>query len=149
MIQKSIKILIIAVFSVLGFTAFTTLPAFADDNPNTCEQLRSQNAPQSVIDAAGCDNNTSDQLPTVIQNVINSVILVAGLIAVIFVVIGGISYMTSTGDPGKVKKAKDTILYACIGLVICVLAYAIVNWTINVIKQSDKPTSYIPTSSIS
>ena len=38
--------------------------------------------------------------------------------------------MTSTGDAGKVKKAKDTILYALIGLIICVLSFAIVNWTI-------------------
>ena len=44
--------------------------------------------------------------------------------------------MTSAGDPGKVKKAKDTILYGVIGLVVCVLAFAIVNFVIaNIIGQ--------------
>ena len=60
---------------------------------------------------------------------------VLGLVAVIVIIIGGINYMTSAGDAGKVKKAKDTILYGVIGLVICVLAFAIVNFVIaNIIK---------------
>ena len=38
--------------------------------------------------------------------------------------------MTSSGDAAKVKKGKDTILYGLIGLVVCVLAFALVNWVI-------------------
>ena len=45
--------------------------------------------------------------------------------------------MTSAGDPGKTKKAKDTILYAVIGLIICVLAFAIVNFVIGGIINSN------------
>ena len=44
--------------------------------------------------------------------------------------------MTSSGDAGKVKKAKDTILYGIIGLVVCVLAFAIVNFVISNILGS-------------
>ena len=65
-----------------------------------------------------------------IQGIINGVIAALGIVAVIVIIIGGVSYMTSTGDAGKVKKAKDTILYGVIGLVICVLAFAIVNFVI-------------------
>ena len=65
-----------------------------------------------------------------IINIINGVIAVLGLVAVVVIIIGGINYMTSSGDAGKVKKAKDTILYGVIGLVICVLAFAIVNFII-------------------
>lgn len=71
-----------------------------------------------------------DTLDTTIINIINAVIGVLGLIAVVVVIIGGVQYMTSSGDAGKVKKAKDTILYGIIGLVICVLAFAIVNFVI-------------------
>ena len=46
------------------------------------------------------------------------------------IIIGGVTYMTSSGDAGKVKKAKDTILYGVIGLVVVALAYAIVNFVI-------------------
>lgn len=72
----------------------------------------------------------SNDLTTNVQQIINNVILVLGVVAVIVIIIGGISYMTSSGDAGKVKKAKDTILYGVIGLVICVLAFAIVNWIV-------------------
>ncbi|MBQ6487496.1 hypothetical protein IJI89_03695 [Candidatus Saccharibacteria bacterium] len=71
-----------------------------------------------------------DNLTERIIQIINVVVGVLGIIAVIVIIIGGVNYMTSTGDPGKVKKAKDTILYGVIGLVICALAFAIVNFVI-------------------
>ena len=78
----------------------------------------------------------TDLIATV-TGIINAIILVLGIACVIIVIVGGIGYMTSTGDAGKVKKAKDTILYGIIGLVICVLAYAIVNFVIvNILNAS-------------
>ena len=62
--------------------------------------------------------------------VVNWIMGAIGFICVIVIIVGGIQYMTSTGDPGKVKKAKDTILYGIIGLVIVALAAAIVNFVI-------------------
>ena len=75
-------------------------------------------------------SSTDNTLWENIQNIINAVIGVLGIVCVIVIIIGGINYMTSSGDSGKVKKAKDTILYGVIGLVICVLAFAIVNFVI-------------------
>ena len=66
-----------------------------------------------------------------VSGIIKAVIAVLGLVCVIVIIMGGVSYMTSTGDAGKVKKAKDTILYGVIGLVICVLAFAIVNFVLD------------------
>lgn len=71
-----------------------------------------------------------DNVENSIINIINAIIAVLGIVAVIVIIIGGINYMTSSGDAGKVKKAKDTILYGVIGLIICVLAFAIVNFVI-------------------
>jgi len=65
-----------------------------------------------------------------INGVLNAVIGVLGLVCVIVMIVGGVKYMTSTGDPGKVKAAKDTILYGLIGLIVCALAFAIVNFVI-------------------
>ena len=70
---------------------------------------------------------------TLVNNVtaiINAVIGVLGLVCVVVMIIGGVNYMTSSGDAAKVKKAKDTILYGLIGLVVCVLAFALVNFVI-------------------
>ena len=81
-------------------------------------------------------DNTLD-LKSNIINIINGVIGVLGLVCVIVVIIGGVNYMTSSGDAGKVKKAKDTILYGLIGLAVCILAFAIVNFVIaNIIGNS-------------
>ena len=77
-----------------------------------------------------------------IIGVVNVVIGALGVVAVIVVILGGVQYMTSTGDAGKVKKAKDTILYGVIGLVICILAAAIVNFVIvNLVGGSQQQSS--------
>ena len=65
-----------------------------------------------------------------VTGIINGVIGVLGFVCVVVMIIGGVQYMTSSGDSGKVTKAKNTILYGLIGLVICVLAFAIVNFVI-------------------
>jgi hypothetical protein len=46
------------------------------------------------------------------------------------IIVGGIRYTTSNGDSGRIKAAKDTITYAVVGLVVAILAYAIVNFVI-------------------
>ena len=77
------------------------------------------------------DDLNEGALTDAIVNIVNIVIGILGFICVAVIIIGGVGYMTSSGDPGKVKKAKDTILYGIIGLVICALAFAIVNFVIN------------------
>lgn len=76
------------------------------------------------------ESEAGESLDTRVIGIINAVIGVLGLVCVVVMIIGGVNYMTSSGDTGKVKKAKDTILYGLIGLVICVLAFAIVNFLI-------------------
>ena len=135
---KSAKLISLALASLIGFSAVNILPTFAANN--VCDMQPGVDIAQEVYDAAGCNNN-SDALPPIIISILNAVITVAGLVAVIFVIVGGFNYMTSAGDPGKTKKAKDTILYAVIGLIICVLAFAIVNFVINdIINSSSKST---------
>ncbi len=69
-------------------------------------------------------------LNTMVQTIINAVIFVIGMVSVVMIILGGVSYATSQGDAAKVKKGKDTILYGIIGLVISILAFAIVNFVL-------------------
>lgn len=78
----------------------------------------------------GGEQNDTDIYET-IKNILGAVFIVVGIIAVIVLVIGGINYMMSQGDPGKVKKAKDTILYGIIGLIVSLLAFAIVQFVLD------------------
>ena len=64
----------------------------------------------------------------ILQIIINVVIGIIGFIAVAMIIVGGVQYTTSAGDATKVTKAKNTILYGVVGLVIALLAFAIVNF---------------------
>ncbi|MBR3230818.1 hypothetical protein IKF73_02220 [Candidatus Saccharibacteria bacterium] len=129
---KSLKIISLLVASFIGISSFT-IPAFAE--PGEPIDPCSSELPQTVREANGCEGS-EDKLPSVVQAILNTVIGITGLVAVIFIIIGGIQYMTSTGDPNKIKKAKDTILYAVIGLAVVILAFVIVNWTIEAVWKS-------------
>ena len=96
------------------------------------KEIITQFATGEKVDPVGDKQNT---LTDDVTNVINGVITVLGLVCVVVMIIGGINYMISSGDASKVKKAKDTILYGLIGLVVCVLAYALVNFVIVGILQ--------------
>lgn len=78
--------------------------------------------------------NTSDapeRVNGLIALVINIFSVVVGVVSVIMIIIGGLKYITSGGDSGNVGNAKNTILYAIIGLVIVALAQVIVNFVLN------------------
>lgn len=62
----------------------------------------------------------------------------AGLIAVIFIIKGGIEFMVSQGDPGKIQKAKKELIYAIIGLAIVILAALITGAVINAVGGAIK-----------
>jgi len=80
------------------------------------------------IDTAGGANHT-----TFLQDIVNTFLFAAGLIAVIFLIIGGIRYITSTGDSQRIKAAKDTILYAIIGLIVTILALPIADYVVKTV----------------
>ncbi|MEO5950684.1 MAG: hypothetical protein ABIQ04_04505 [Candidatus Saccharimonadales bacterium] len=69
-----------------------------------------------------------------IKNTINVLLYIIGIAAVIMIVIGGLRYVLSGGDSSATKGAKDTILYAVVGLVIAIIAFAIVNFVVTSFK---------------
>ena len=66
-----------------------------------------------------------------IEIVSNILLFLIGLAAVIMIIIGGIRYTTSNGDPSQTKAAKDTILYAVVGIVAALMAFAIVRFVVD------------------
>lgn len=75
--------------------------------------------------------SSNDNLMGTLTTIINVAIGVVGFIAVAMIVMGGISYATSQGDAAKTKKAMNTILYGVVGLVVALLAFAIVNFVLS------------------
>jgi hypothetical protein len=91
-------------------------------------------------DPSSCEEDVGGNLTTTIQNIIRVIMWAVGLIAVFMVIFGGIQYATSAGDSGKTKKAKNTIMYGLIGLVIALLAFTIVEFVLSNIFKSTTPT---------
>ena len=90
-------------------------------------------------EAARCDGCPADLFGDTgaFKQVTNTILYIVGIIAVIMLIIGGIKYVVSGGDSKKVTDAKNTILYAIIGLIIAFLAYAIVNFVISALPSSE------------
>jgi hypothetical protein len=73
---------------------------------------------------------------SIFTTIINVLLFIIGAISVIMLIIGGIRYTVSGGDAGNVTAAKNTIMYALIGLVVAFLAFAIVNWVLGAITPA-------------
>ena len=70
-------------------------------------------------------------LGSVIEAIINVLSIIVGFISVIMIIIGGLRYMTSAGDASGTTSARNTIIYAIVGLVIVIMAQVIVNFVLN------------------
>ena len=118
----------------------TLKPVFAEDfeaNP-ICNETRpsemSEEEWRSLLEAAGCDiEDPAGEALSTLKTVLNAVYGLVAVLTVGMIVFGGFRLTISQGDSGKVKKAKDTILYAVIGLLVVLLAFAITNFVLGVI----------------
>lgn len=73
-------------------------------------------------------NVPKNTLQELINMVINSVLGILATVAVLFLIIGGFQYVTSAGNPESIQRAKNTILYAILGVVTSIIAFAVVKF---------------------
>ena len=74
------------------------------------------------------DIPTTEASPDNLKRVINILVYVAGALSVVFIIVGGIMFITSAGNPEQTKRARNTLLYAVVGLLISIVAFALVNF---------------------
>ena len=85
------------------------------------EQGKGRNVPSTLFGNVGIFNQ-----------VINIMLFLVGILSIIMLIFGGLRYVISGGNSKTVESAKNTILYAIIGLIVAILAYAIVNFVISI-----------------
>ena len=123
--MKTLKQIIISAAFVLGFglvLAPMSVGAVSVIEDTCADPL---NANSTIC------KSKDDDIKGVIGAVVNALLFLLGIAAVIVIILGGITYTVSAGNEASIKRAKDMILYAVIGLVIAFSAYAIVNWVLN------------------
>lgn len=127
----------LGILAMLGMVFFAPVTAAQDIAKNICES-----AGGTFIDGT-CINQNDPNDPGLfgqgglVRNVVNILLFVVGVIAVIMLIIGAIRYVTSGGDPNGTKGAKDTILYAIIGLVVAFAAFAIIDFVITGLNNDE------------
>ena len=77
-----------------------------------------------------CTSKADKKVSNFVGNGIKLFLGIIAILAVLYVIYGGMKYTTSAGDPGKVKQAQNTIFYGLLGLVISLLAFAIVDFVV-------------------
>ena len=96
--------------------------------------------PTSIDGTGASDCNTSTEAAPTIERIVKLVInifsWVVGIIAVIMIIVGGLKYITSSGDSGNVTGAKNTILYAVVGLVVVALAQFVVRFVLERVSDN-------------
>lgn len=118
---------LVAVFSPLALSS-TANAACDDSNLNV----------ESGVNCAAGDNVPTTLFGdgSIFTTIVNVLLFIIGAISVIMLIIGGIRYTTSAGDSGNVTAAKNTIMYALIGLIVAFLAFAVVNWVLGAITPA-------------
>ena len=120
------KVLVAVMCLAMVFTVISpvSLPVYAD----------SRDEAQNGAKLANSGGGSNQNLPDIITTIINVMLFIAGALAVIMIIYGGIRYITAHGDEKQVKVAKDTIVYSVVGLIIAILAYALVTFIFNTFK---------------
>ncbi len=106
----------------LATTLYAT-PIMALDAQGGADAAKPNSTPSSLFGDGG-----------VFPKIANLLIFLVGALAVIMLIWGGLQYVISAGDSKRVESAKNTILYSIIGIVVAILAYAIVNFVVTNIK---------------
>jgi hypothetical protein len=143
MINK-IKSILLSLSAVLMFSLSAAIPAtvlaadctggnaISPTQTNQC--LCSGSNVDLTGNTQGCDQGTTG-VGQIIRTVINILSVIIGAVAVIMIIIGGFRYITSGGKQESVTGAKNTILYAIIGLVIVALAQILVHFVLTNTRQ--------------
>ena len=83
---------------------------------------------ESLLEIAGCKLDSDANAVPVVISLIQVVLTIVGVLTVAMIIYGGVTYIISTGDAVKIQRAKNTILYGVVGLVISLMAFAIVRF---------------------
>jgi hypothetical protein len=127
----------------------TTSPPITDQSiaDSVCQGVLGTQDPNvnTNVTVSDCREDSSETFSAVMRRVINVFSILVGAVSVIMIIVGGFRYIISGGDSAGVSGAKNTILYAIVGLVIVLFAQVIVRFIIA--NLSTAPVTQTPTTS--
>lgn len=141
------------VFSFASVSAQGAAPAPTTPAPTTPAPTTGSGSKAAICEGVGltggdCSTASGTNIDSVLKTAIDLISVLVGVAAVIMIMIGGFKYVTSQGDSGNVQSAKNTILYAVIGLVVVALAQIIVVFVLNEVDPAGPPAAPAPTTPV-
>lgn len=130
---KNFRKAVLTIAAVLSLAVFlSATPAIAANcsDPNLSSKEQIQCGANTASGSTGT-TGSGQGVQNTIKDVINILSLVGGALAVIMIIVGGLRYVTSAGNQESTKAAKNTIIYAVVGLVIIAVAQIIVQFVLN------------------
>lgn len=133
-IQFLISFMCVMVFSVLlSPVLYADKVGISDVKSSSCVKtggtVASSDDPDKGIKAGDCVGGNN--IASIFRTITNILLFLVGAVAVIMLVVGGLKYVTSNGDQTAITSAKNTILYAIIGIVVAFMAFAAVNFVVD------------------
>lgn len=125
---------------IVAAFVFAMVAVLVPVTPSVSAQEACGDAKEGINAGVGCaeGNDVPGQLfggdGSIFTTVVNVLLFLIGAISVIMLIYGGIRYTTSGGNSANVTAAKNTIMYAIIGLIVAFLAFAVVNWVLGAIS---------------
>jgi len=110
-----------------GFNC-TTQGTTTGSSPSSAQALCEGSG--GTYSGTSCSGGTDKTVGGILKSVANILIFLVGAVSVVMVIIGGLKYVLSNGDQSQVTSAKNTVLYAIVGIVVAFFAYAIVNFVL-------------------
>lgn len=122
--------------AVIGVVALVAIPCLAS---SSLPALAAGDDPvrdacSANPNASYCQNKPEDNpngLSDIAKNIINTALYIVGILAVAMIIFSGIRYVTSAGDKGRVEQSKQILIYSIVGLIVAMLAYALVNFVVD------------------
>jgi|GEM_PF-102852 len=139
--MKRIRAFILSIALALGLGGPIVLSAVSYADPSdsakgtVCETLGTQS---DCMGGRNGEATGAGKISDTLQAVINIMSWIVGILAVVFIIVAGYRYITSSGDANKVNSAKNTLVYALIGLVIVALAQVIVAFTLDKVTHPNE-----------
>ena len=118
----------ITAFILVSMSAFALVPVSTAGAQGALDGVCANNSQNGVCEENRQTENRSAEV--FVKNIVNVLLYIIGALSVVMIIIGGILMAISNGDSSNLTKAKNTILYSVVGLIVAFLAYAIINWVV-------------------
>ena len=126
--MKKLTLIMAVMIASLSPVALVTAPTWADSRTEVCNGIG--------LTGANCTKDSGNKgVDSLVKTIVNILSLIVGIASVIMIIIGGLKYVTSNGDSNSISSAKNTVLYALIGLFVAAIAQLLVHFVLGAVGK--------------